>query len=36
MDINDLFENIANIFNEFADEIPAEQANKNMLISGRG
>ena len=36
MNINDLFDNIANIFNQFAEEIVAEQANKNMLISGRG
>lgn len=36
MDINDLFENIANIFNQFADEILAEQAHKNKPITGRG
>jgi hypothetical protein len=32
MNINDLFENIANIFNQFADEIMAEQAHP---ITGR-
>ena len=36
MNINDLFENIANIFNQFADEIMAEQAQKNKPITGRG
>lgn len=36
MKINDLFEYVANIFNQFADEILAEQAHKNKLISGRG
>jgi hypothetical protein len=36
MNINDLFENIANIFNQFADEIMAEQAYKNKPITGRG
>ena len=36
MDINDLFDNIANIFNQFADEIMAEQAYKNKPITGRG
>jgi hypothetical protein len=36
MDINDLFENIANIFDQFADEILSEQAHKNKLISGQG
>ena len=36
MNINDLFENIANIFNQFADEILAEQAHKNKPITGRG
>ena len=36
MDINDLFDNIANIFNQFADEILAEQAHKNKPITGRG
>ena len=36
MNINDSFENIANIFNQFADEIMAEQAHKNKPITGRG
>lgn len=36
MNINDLVENIVNIFNQFADEILAEQANKNNPITGRG
>ena len=36
MNINDLFENIANIFNQFANEILAEQAHKNKPITGRG
>lgn len=36
MDINDLFDNIANIFNQFADEILAEPVHKNKPITGRG
>ena len=36
MNINDLFENIANIFNQFTDEIIAERSRNNMLITGRG
>ncbi len=36
MNINDLFENIANIFNQFAEEIIAERSRNNMLITGRG
>jgi hypothetical protein len=36
MNINDLFANIANIFNQFADEIMAEQAHKNKPVTGRG
>ena len=36
MNINDLFENIANIFNQFADEIMAEQTHKSKPITGRG
>jgi hypothetical protein len=36
MSINDLFENISNIFNKFAEEILAEQAHKNELLSRRG
>jgi hypothetical protein len=36
MNINDLFENIANIFNQFVDDIMAEQAHKNKPVTGRG
>jgi hypothetical protein len=36
MNINDLFDNIANIFNQFAEEIMAEQARKNNPLTGRG
>ena len=36
MDINDLFDNIANIFNQFADEIKAERSHNNKPTTGRG
>jgi hypothetical protein len=36
MDINDLFDNIASIFNQFTDEIMAERSPENILITGRG
>ena len=36
MDINDLAENIANIFKQFTDEMIAEQGHKNRPITGRG
>lgn len=36
MNINDLFENIANIFNQFADEIIAERSRNNILFTRRG
>lgn len=36
MDINDLFDNIANIFNQFAEETKIEQARKNNPFTGRG
>ena len=36
MDINDLFENIAKIINQYADEIVAERAHNKMPMTGRG
>ena len=36
MNINDLFENIANSFNQFADEMMAELSRKNNPLTGRG
>jgi hypothetical protein len=36
MGINDLFDNIASIFNQFADEIMAERSPENIPITGRG
>jgi hypothetical protein len=35
MDINDLFENIAKIINQFSDEIVAERAQDRKPITGR-
>ena len=36
MNINDLLEDIANIFSHFADEIIAERSRNNMPSTGRG
>jgi hypothetical protein len=36
MDIDDLFEEIMKVINQFADEVAAERAQDKMPVTGRG
>ena len=36
MDINDLFEGIMKVINQFADEVAAERVQEKMPVTGRG